>query len=118
MPVVCPTEAQKVISYDHRLLPPTNVVATSEDAEFNPASQLFGRNNVPFNLWCTVPDNGIEHYINVTFGQPVVITGIVSSGFVNGYVNNFTVEYVIEPHGLVPHKVSHTKDYHCDGGFK
>ncbi len=97
-----------MISYDNSLLPPSTIAATSEDAASNPVDQLFGRNNVPFNLWCTAPESGIRHEINVSFTEPVVITGIVSSGFANGYVAEFTVEYSLTdpPDALLPYKVS------------
>ncbi len=105
---VCPPSAQRVISYDASLLPPSTIAASSEDTASNPADQLFGRNNVPFNLWCTAPETGSHHHINVSFTEPVVIMAIVSSGFANGYVTEFAVEYspTSPPDGLLPYKVS------------
>ena len=91
---MCPPTALRVISYDSTLLPVENLTASSEDIEFNPVILLFGRNNVPFNLWCSDSDTGLDHHINVSFTQPVVITLMISSGFSNGYVSNFTVEYM------------------------
>lgn len=84
---------QQIISYNQTLLPTDNVTATSEHSSFNPDKYLFHRNNIPVRLWCTLPDAGLEHHINATFTEPVVITGLVSSGFSNGYVNNFTVGF-------------------------
>ena len=79
------------------MLPPENVNATSEDVETNPDDKLFGRNNVPFSLWCSAPSTGLQHSITVTLAKPVVLTGIISSGFSNGYVSNFTLEYAVAP---------------------
>ena len=84
---------QRIISYGGLLLSSDNVSASSEDAAFNPDDYLFHRNNVPLRLWCTLPNDGVEHHVNATFTEPVVITELISSGFSNGYVNNFTVEY-------------------------
>ena len=93
----CPSGVQRVISFDPLLLPPENVNASSEDVETNPDDKLFGRNNVPFNLWCSAPSAGLQHSITVTLAEPAVLTGIISSGFSNGHVSNFTLEYAIGP---------------------
>lgn len=95
---MCPSDAWRVISYDLLLLPPTNVSASSEDAELNPDDLLFGRNNVPFSLWCSEPLLGSEHHINASFVEPVLLTAIISSGFSNGYVTNFSMEYSLSPY--------------------
>ena len=91
----CPSGLQRIISFDPLLLPPENVNASSEDVKTNAADQLFGRNNVPFSLWCSAPRAGLQHSITVALTKPVVLTGIISSGFSNGYVSNFTVEYAV-----------------------
>jgi len=87
---------QRIISYDLLLLHTDNVTASNEDAAFNPDEYLFHRSNVPLRLWCTVPFAGLVHHVNATFTEPVVITELISSGFSNGYVNNFTVEYSMD----------------------
>lgn len=104
-----------MLSYDTDLLPPANINASSQDETFNPDDYLFHRNNVPLRLWCTqglsIPTNGESgfsgsltdferndsgYHINVTFTQPVLITQIISSGYSNGYVNNFSITYALE----------------------
>lgn len=92
----CPPGVQRIISYDLLLLHTDNVTASNEDAAFNPDEYLFHRSNVPLRLWCTVPFAGLVHHVNATFTEPVVITELISSGFSNGYVNNFTVEYSMD----------------------
>ena len=35
-------------------------------------------------------------YIAVNFSEPLLLTHIITSGFSNGYVNNFTLQYSLE----------------------
>ena len=45
--------------------------------------------------------------INVTFSEPLLLTHILSSGFSNGYVNNFTITQSLEEGGpLLPYNHS------------
>ena len=90
----CPPRTLRVISYEStNLLPVQNLSASSEDTWINPVALMFGRGNVPFSLWCSESGTGLKHHVNVTFSQPVVISALISSGFSDGYVNNFTVEF-------------------------
>ena len=113
----CSVGTQRILSYDTDLLPPTNINASSQDQSFNPDDYLFHRNNVPLRLWCSqafnIPSdeesregfnrslldfehNNSGYLINVTFSQPILITQIISSGFSNGFVNNFSITYASE----------------------
>lgn len=105
-------------------------MASSEDSVFNPDDNLFHRNNVPLRLWCTqsfeeamreaseeglglsemASDNFTSDFdIRVTFSEPLLITHIITSGFSNGFVNNFTVGYSLEVEGpLIPYQYSDT----------
>lgn len=90
----CPPTTLRVISYGStNLLPAENLSASSEDKGINPVTLMFGRGNIPFSLWCSASDTGLKHHINATFSQPVVISALISSGFSDGHVNNFTIEY-------------------------
>ncbi len=84
-------------------------MASSQDTVFNPEDNLFNRNNIPLKLWCSESFeeamregeggmklsnmNGVILSINVTFSQSLLLTHFVTSGFSNGYVNNFSIWY-------------------------
>ncbi|XP_064407076.1 uncharacterized protein LOC135351892 isoform X2 [Halichondria panicea] len=108
----CVQGYQQVISYNSSLLSPSNITATDEDTNINPDDYLFHRNNVPLRLWCSRPllnnsNNSrqplklsmLQHVqelsIHVNLTRAVLITQIGSSGFSNGFVNNFTLSYGI-----------------------
>lgn len=103
------------------------MTASSEDSIFNPDDYLFHRNNVPLRLWCTqsfeeaMREGGMDlsematgnltgdFDIHVTFSEPLLITHIITSGFSNGFVNNFTIGYSLESEGLLtPYQYSST----------
>lgn len=86
---------QRFLSIDRDLLPIVNVRASSEDADFNPVQNFITSDSQNNSPWCTKPrvNNPREHFVEVTFTEPVVLTLLESSGFVNGYVNNFMLEY-------------------------
>lgn len=91
---VCPVNNQKFLSTDQSLLPPANIQATSEDTLFNPVENFIAPDSPP---WCTAENEGTMpgHSIELTFTEPVVIELLQSSGFFNGYVNNFTILYTM-----------------------
>ena len=116
-PIVCPVNSQQFISLDRNLLPLENLQASSEG---NPAAFLVDPSNGP---WCTDRGNGTQpgHHVNLTFTEPVVITMIQSGGFVNGFVNDFAVQYspsldgddfttygIIEVPQVSPYTTAHT----------
>lgn len=58
-----------------------------------PASSFVAPDTVP---WCAELENGTlpaDYHINVTFAEPLVLTLLMSGGFINGFVNNFTIAY-------------------------
>lgn len=103
-------------------------MASSEDSIFNPDDDLFHRSNVPLRLWCTqsfeealrsregvglsdmASDNFTADFdIRVTFSEPLLVTHIITSGFSNGFVNNFTIGYSSDMEGpLIPYQYSDT----------
>lgn len=111
--------------------------ASSEDRVFNPDDNLFHRNNIPLRLWCTgifqgfaegvglaelLQDTGTVLDINVTFSEPLLLTHIITSGFSNGYVKNFTITWSLdEEEQLLPYNhSSETPDFvaaHIDTVF-
>lgn len=120
----CSPGTHRVISYNSTLVPEGGVMASSEDAVFNPDDDLFHRNNIPLRLWCTqsfeealrsregvgLSDMDSDNFtadfdIRVTFTEPLLITHIITSGFSNGFVNNFTIEYSPDRTGpLIPYQ--------------
>lgn len=103
------------------------MTASSEDGHFNPDDDLFHRNNIPLRLWCTesfeearqsrqalglseISDNFTSDFdINVTFSIPLLITHIITTGFSNGFVNNFTLSHGSDLDGpLMPYHYSDT----------
>lgn len=116
-----------MISYNATLVPPSGVSAFSQGSLFNPDDNLLHRNNIPLRLWCTdvteegmgvgsdegrllsdLEQNGGTIYdINVTFSEPLLLTHILTSGFSNGYVNNFTLAHSLEEAGsFLPYNCS------------
>lgn len=91
-PVACPFLSRRVLSHDHHLLARGNVTASSADL-VSPAEHLVSRSNAPVRLWCSEPHAGQHHHLNLSFTQPVVIEHVISAGFSNGYVNNFSIQY-------------------------
>lgn len=95
---VCPVNNQKFLSIDRDLLPINNVRATSEDTLFNPTENFITSSAESNPPWCSAINigdiNPQDHFVEVNFTEPVVITLLESSGLVNGYVNNFMIEYV------------------------
>lgn len=93
------------------------VRSSSQDMKFNPDDYLFNRNNVPLKLWCSQSfeeatgerreggadllfDNFNDNLtIHVNFSEPLLLTHLITSGFSNGYVNNFTVLHSLEDEG-------------------
>ena len=116
----------RVVSYNDTLVPPSEVNASSQDLIFNPAKYLFHRNNIPLRLWCTeslsetTEENGSKQEefsdiffskfsINVSFSEHLLLTHIITSGFSNGYVNNFSIAYSLERDGpMFPYEHSDT----------
>lgn len=119
--VGCSLGRQRVVSYDTALVPPSGVSASTQDRLFNPDDNLFHRNNIPLRLWCTevfqeatregsaegielselLQDGGTIIEINVTFSEPLLLTHILTSGFSNGYVKNFTITQSLSEEGLL-----------------
>lgn len=93
---VCPVNSQKFLSIDRDLLPESNVRASSEDTSFNPVENFITSDSQTNPPWCTEPDvtDPQDHYVEVNFTEPVVITFLESSGFFNGFVSKFIIEYV------------------------
>ena len=89
---MCPVNSQRFISTDTNLLPTTNIRASSEDALFNPVANFIEPSSSP---WCTAEEEGemAGHFVELTFTEPIVVQLLQSSGFVNGYVSNFTILY-------------------------
>ena len=129
MRVGCSPGTDRVISYNTSLVPSSGVWASSEDTVFNPADNLFHRNNIPLRLWCTqsfretteeegptaagmgFSDLNLDSsfYVLVNFSSPLLLTHIITSGFSNGYVNNFTVLSSLSSEGpLTMHNNSDT----------
>lgn len=92
---VCPVNNQEFISINRELLPTSNVRATSEDTAFNPVENLITHDAQDNPPWCSAIDIGTVsgHYVEINYTEPVVITLLESSGFYNGFVSNFTIEY-------------------------
>ena len=90
-PAVCPLRTQQLISKNKTLLPDENVQASSEDT-LNPVENFLMYSNHP---WCTAEEDGSHpgHFIDLNFTEPIVLTYVESDGFINGYVDNFTIEY-------------------------
>ena len=90
---VCHVNNQRFISVNRTLLPLVNIQATDEDSRNNPLEYF---TDVSSNAWCTAAGNGTLPglHINLTFTEPVVISLIISGGFINGYVDNFTIGYM------------------------
>lgn len=104
------------------------MLASSEDTLFNPDDNLFHRNNIPLRLWCTeafeeaqssegegmnlsdmlLYNESRSFDISVNFSRPLLLTHIITSGFSNGYVNNFTVESSMDHVSLSPYSYSDT----------
>ena len=106
-------------------------MATNQDVNFNPDDYLFHRNNIPLRLWCTESlSNGTNiseevervtlidyllsrggqnrndegYSINVSLSRLLLITQIGSSGFSNGFINNFTVMYATEDNNFITYQ--------------
>lgn len=88
----CLFKSRRVLSYDHHLLSPDNLIASSTDFS-TPVHYLVSRSNSPARVWCTAPGAGTNHHINISFSLPVVVEHVISSGFSNGYVTNFSIDY-------------------------
>ena len=93
---VCPVNDQKFLSIDRGLLPVSNVRATSEDTLFNPVENFITSDIQSNPPWCSATniEHPNVHFVEVNFTEPVVITLLESSGLVDGFVNNFMIEYV------------------------
>ncbi len=91
---VCPITSQQIVSANTDLLPPSGVQTTSESSLFNPLGNLVHPHSSP---WCTAPHSNSrlvpDLQVTLSFTEPVRVSMIKSSGFINGYVNNFTIEY-------------------------
>ncbi len=63
------------------------------------------QNNPP---WCSAGDtpNVEGHYVEVNFTEPVVLTLVESSGYANGYVSNFAIEYGMLEGDLQPYTMN------------
>lgn len=130
-PIECSPGTQQVISYNNSLISPDNITATNQDVNFNPDDYLFHRNNVPLRLWCTESlsngtniseeaesvtlldyllsredqnRSGQAYNINVSLSRLLLITQIGSSGFSNGFINNFTVMYATEENKFITYQ--------------
>ena len=72
--------------------------ASSEDATFNPVENFVDVSSPP---WCTAEENATlpGHYVDLNFTKPIVLTYVKSGGFVNGYVDNFTIGHTMSAEG-------------------
>ena len=84
----------RIISDETTLLSPTHNITAFYDSTSIPSYPV---KNISKALWCT--NIGIGNYVNLTFSQPVIIEGILSSGGtsnnsqVHHYVSDFTILY-------------------------
>lgn len=54
-------------------------------------------------------------YILVNFSKPLLLTHVITSGFSNGYVNNFTIQYSVDSDGLLAlYAYSEITEVWCD----
>ena len=124
----CSSGTNRVISYDNTLVPQAGVMASSEDTLFNPDDDLFHRSNIPLRLWCSesfeeaqrsggegmelsdmqFPNESRSFDISVNFSRPLLLTHIITSGFSNGYVSNFSVQSSMDDGPLSPYSYSDT----------
>lgn len=112
----CPSESRRVLSYDHQLLSPYNMTASSADLT-SPVHYLVSRSNSPVRVWCTAPDTGTSHHIYLNFTYPVVVEHVISAGFSNGYVTNFSIEYSSNwSNGFTTYHNSHIQQVHIIEG--
>ncbi len=91
----CPVNTQEFVSFNRNLLPLSNVRATSEDTGFNHAEDLVKYSSQDNPPWCSEADITMvtDHHIELNFTEPVVLTLMESSGYYDGYVNSFAIEY-------------------------
>lgn len=82
--------------------------ASSEDTGFNHAEDLVKHSNQDNPPWCSQGDitNVPGHLVELNFTEPVVITLMESSGYYNGYVKNFSIEYGLIDEELSPYTVN------------
>ena len=86
------------------------VAATSEDAANNPATGFVDANTP---VWCTAEGEGIperRNYIDLTFSETVVIEFIESTGLLESWVSNFSIQYSTSASGddFMPYGVLET----------
>lgn len=92
---VCPVNSQRFISISRELLPLENIRSTSE-SRFNPTANFVNRGDAE-SPWCTAPNLSTiaGQHVELNFTEPVVISMLMSGGFVSTYVNNFTFHYTM-----------------------
>ena len=91
--LVCPVNVQQFILRDASLLPRANVIATSEDATNNPGTNFIETTSPP---WCTAEGEGVNgrrNYVELTFTEQIVVEFFESSGLLESWVSNFSIEY-------------------------
>lgn len=119
---VCPVNVQEFILRNATLLPPTNIQATSEDTLNNPAMGFIQTTSPP---WCTAEGEGTsqEHHVELTFTEPIVVEFLQSSGLLQSFVSNFSIQYSLSVTGddfktygvLEAHQVHiHTHTFHLN----
>lgn len=82
---------QEFILRNDELLPPGNIQATSEDSNNNPATGFTDTTSAP---WCTAEEEGTsENYVELTFTEQVVAEFLESTGLLNSWVSNFSIQY-------------------------
>ena len=103
----CEGNSPPVVSLDSSLLPISNVVASRETFSWPDENFInFGPDRQ--DVWCA--GTGSLPYVNLTFLESVVVTGLISGGYTYSsgnadYVNNFTIQYSAA-HGIAGSRVS------------
>ena len=86
-----------LVSYNRGLLPLDDITALQGAAGLMEFSLEQVVSSLPDEFWCAKASTG--NYVNMTFTQPIVVEGIISSGAVSSspiapnvhYVSNFSI---------------------------
>lgn len=85
---------QEFILRNSDLLPPTNIRATSEDSNNNPAAGFIETTSAP---WCTAENQGApdreQIYVELSFTEKIVVEFLESTGLLHSWVSNFSIQY-------------------------